>query len=49
MSENKNVELNDEMMDSATGGNAEEKGRTATGTVVGPGVSGGSDDLQDTC
>lgn len=40
MSENKNMELNDEMTGTATGGNGEEKGRTATGTVVGPGVSG---------
>ena len=40
MADNKNMELNDEMMDSATGGYSEEKGRTATGTVVGPGVSG---------
>ena len=29
-------------MAKATGGNAEERGRTATGTIVGPGVSGDS-------
>ena len=40
MSENKNMELNDKLMANATGGNAEERGRTAIGTVVGPGVSG---------
>jgi len=40
MSDNKNMELNNDMMTKATGGNAEERGRTATGTIVGPGVSG---------
>ena len=40
MADNKNMALNDEAMAKAAGGNDdEERGRTATGTVVGPGVS----------
>lgn len=36
MADNKNMELNDEMMAKAAGGNDQERVRTEPGTVIGP-------------
>ncbi len=36
MAENKNTELNDELMKDATGGDGQSRARTEPGTVIGP-------------